>query len=84
MVGAEALIEMEKLGMVIDITHAALAIAAGTAICTCGAPFSAGALMLSRATGYPSTVLTWRWNGLYTLISMIILLGVYIWLEPGT
>lgn len=68
----------------VDITHAALAIAAGTAICTCGAPFSAGALMLSRATGYPSTTLTWRWNGLYTAICTLILLLLYIWLEPGT
>lgn len=62
----------------VDITHAALAIAAGTAVCTTGAPFSAGALMLSRATGYSAFTLTWRWNGTYTLISMAVL-GIYYW-----
>ncbi|NKB50661.1 MAG: hypothetical protein GKR97_00285 [Rhizobiaceae bacterium] len=67
----------------VDITHAALAIAAGTAICTTGAPFSAGALMLSRATGYSPFTLTWRWNGLFTFLSMIVLTLIYVWLEPG-
>ena len=67
----------------VDITHAALAIAAGTAVCTTGAPFSAGVLMLSRATGYAPLTLSWRWNGVFTLLSMVVLLGVYMWLEPG-
>jgi len=60
----------------VDMTHAALAIAAGTAVCTTGAPFSSGALMLSRATGYSTFTLTWRWNGIYTLVSMVVL-GIY-------
>lgn len=60
----------------VDITHAALAIAAGTAVSTVGAPFSAGALMLSRATGYSPFTLTWRWNGTYTLVCIAVL-GVY-------
>jgi len=60
----------------VDITYAALAIAAGTAVCTTGAPFASGALMLSRATGYSSFTLTWRWNGTYTLASMAVL-GIY-------
>ena len=62
----------------VDITHAALAIAAGTAVCTTGAPFSSGALMLSRATGHSTFTLTWRWNGTYTLATMVVL-GVYFW-----
>ena len=61
----------------VDITHAALAIATGTAISTGGAPFSAGALILSRATGYPPATLTWRWNGQYTFMCMVILALVY-------
>ncbi len=60
----------------VDMTHAALAIAAGTAVCTTGAPFASGALMLSRATGYSAFTLTWRWNGVYTLASMAVL-GIY-------
>ena len=55
----------------VDMTHAALAIAAGTAICTVGAPFSAGALMLSRATNISPITLTWKWNGLYTIITTV-------------
>ncbi|NRB32053.1 MAG: hypothetical protein HRU27_15790 [Rhizobiaceae bacterium] len=66
----------------VDMTHAALAIATGTAISTGGAPFSAGALMLSRATGHPPATLTWRWNGHYTFMCMAILIAVYMWLEP--
>ena len=65
----------------VDITHAALAIAAGTAISTGGAPFSAGALMLSRATGHTPLTLTWRWNGQYTFMCMAVLALVYVWLE---
>ena len=65
----------------VDITHAALAIATGTAISTGGAPFSAGALMLSRATGHSPATLTWRWNGQYTFMCMAILALVYAWLE---
>ncbi len=61
----------------VDMTHAALAIAAGTAICTTGAPFASGALMLSRATGYSAVTLTWRWNGIYTLASMVVLAFYY-------
>ena len=63
--------------MPVDMTLAALAIAAGTAVCSTGAPFSSGALMLARATGYSSFTLTWRWNGPYTLIAMAVLAVVY-------
>jgi hypothetical protein len=61
----------------VDMTLAALAIAAGTAVCTTGAPFSSGAVMLARATGYSSVTLTWRWNGLYTLLVMASLAVIY-------
>lgn len=62
----------------VDITLAALAIAAGTAICTTGAPFASGALLLARVTGYSSLTLTWRWNGIYTFMSMAVLAVVYM------
>jgi hypothetical protein len=64
----------------VDITLAALAIAAGTAVCTTGAPFASGALMLARATGHTSATLTWRWNGTYTLIVLGVLCLVYVFL----
>ncbi|MDH3195781.1 MAG: hypothetical protein OEL78_05655 [Hyphomicrobiales bacterium] len=63
--------------MPVDMTLADLAIAAGTAVCSTGAPFSSGALMLARATGYSSFTLTWRWNGAYTLIAIAVLALVY-------
>ncbi len=67
----------EMPNLPVDMTHAALAIAAGTAICTTGAPFASGALMLARATGYSSFTLTWRWNGIYTFASMVVLAFYY-------
>ncbi len=60
-----------------DITLCALAIAAGTAISSLGAPFASGVLMLSRASGYPATTLTWRWNGLNTVLSTLALGCLY-------
>ena len=61
----------------VDPTLAALAIAAGTAICTTGAPFASGTLMLARASGYSGVTLTWRWNLAYTLACVAVLLAVY-------
>ncbi len=60
-----------------------LAIAAGTAICTLGAPFASGTLMLARASGYSGVDLTWRWNLAYTLASMAVLAAVYAALTSG-
>lgn len=67
----------ELPGMPVDMTLAALAIAAGTAVCSTGAPFSSGPLMLARATGYSAFTLTWRWNGTYTLCAIAVLGVIY-------
>ena len=73
-----------ELGTIpVDPTLAVLAIAAGTAICTTGAPFASGTLMLARASGYSGVELTWRWNLAYTLASMAVLAGVYLALTSG-
>ena len=61
-----------------DITLCALAIAAGTAISSLGAPFASAVLMLSRASRYPTTTLTWSWNGLNTLLSTLALAILYV------
>ena len=63
--------------MPVSPTLAALAIAAGTAICTTGAPFASGTLMLSRASGYSGVDLAWRWNLPYTLLTMAVLAALY-------
>ncbi len=62
----------------VDITLCALAIAAGTAISSLGAPFASAVLMLSKASGHATTTLTWSWNGLYTLLSVVALGALYI------
>ncbi|HEY9549817.1 MAG TPA: hypothetical protein VIR45_09980, partial [Kiloniellaceae bacterium] len=61
----------------VDPTAAVLAIAAGTAICTIGAPFASGTLMLARASGYSGVELAWKWNLPYTLTCMAVLAAVY-------
>ena len=69
----------------VDQTQAALAIAAGTAICTVGAPFSSGAVLLSRVTGLDARTITWRWNGLYVFLCIIALgLFYYFWTLAGS
>ncbi len=60
-----------------DPTMIVLAIAAGCAICTLGAPFASGTLMLARASGYSGVELTWKWNSAYTLGSMAVLAAFY-------
>ena len=60
-----------------------LAIAAGTAICTLGAPFASGTLMLARASGYTGVDLTLRWNLPYTVVSLAVLALVYALLTSG-
>ncbi len=73
-----------ELGTIpVDPTSAVLAIAAGTAICTIGAPFASGTLMLARASGYSGVELTWKWNLPYILVSMAVLAGVYAVLASG-
>ena len=66
-----------------DTTLAALAIAAGTAICSTGAPFAAGMLMLARASGYSGFVIAWRWNGAYTALVTAVLCAIYFVLTGG-
>jgi hypothetical protein len=73
-----------ELGVLpVDPTSVVLAIAAGTAICTIGAPFASGTLMLARASGYSGVELTWKWNLPYILATMAVLAAVYAVLASG-
>ena len=67
-----------------DATLAALAIAAGTAICTTGAPFASGTMMLARASGHSGVTLAWRWNAGYTAVATGVLVVVFFLLTGGT
>jgi hypothetical protein len=62
----------------VEPTLAALAIAAGTAIASTGAPFSSAVAMLARVSGHDTLTLTWRWNGVFTLLSMALLALIYM------
>ncbi len=64
-----------------DPTLLALAIAAGTAICTTGSPFASGTLLLSRASGYSGATLTWRWNAAYTAVATAVLVALFFLLS---
>jgi len=50
-----------------------VAMAGGWAISLTASPFAAGALILSRMTGLSPVAMTWRWNGLYSLLAYLIL-----------
>lgn len=54
----------------------AVALGAGWALSMTAAPNATGALLISGATGIPSTVMTWRWNGAYSLAAIALLMGL--------
>jgi hypothetical protein len=61
----------------------AVALGSGWALSMTAAPNATGALLIAGATGVPSTVATWRWNGLYSLAALA-LLTVLAWaVVPG-
>lgn len=62
----------------VDPTLAALAIAAGTAIASTGAPFASAVAMLARVSGHDAFTLTWRWNGVFTLLAVAFLAVIYM------
>jgi len=73
-----------ELGVLpVDPSSVVLAIAAGTAICTIGAPFASGTLMLARASGYSGVELTLKWNLPYILATVAALAAVYAVLASG-
>ena len=62
----------------VEPTLAALSIAAGTAIASTGAPFASAVAMLARVSGHDSFTLTWRWNGVFTLLAVSVLTAIYM------
>lgn len=61
---------LPQLGL--DPTILGFALIIGWGLNLVGSPFSATSLVLARVTGIPGTTLSWRWNGLYSLISYAI------------
>ncbi len=63
-------------------TQTALAVATGWAVSTTISPFASGVIMLSRVTGHSGAKLTYRWNGIYTGLTIAALVVGY-WLITG-
>lgn len=55
--------------LALDPTILGFSLIIGWGLNLTGSPFSATSLVLARVTGIPGTTLSWRWNGLYSLIS---------------
>lgn len=53
----------------LDPTILGFSLVMGWGLNLVASPFSATSLVLSRVTGIPGTRISWRWNGLYSLIS---------------
>ena len=62
-------------GLNLDPTMLGFAFVMGWCLNLTGSPFGATALVLGRATGIGGAVLTWRWNGPFTLASFALVAG---------
>lgn len=56
--------------------HIAVALAAGWMLSLTSAPNATGALLISAATGIKPVTITWRWNGVYSVLVMAVLAAV--------
>ncbi len=55
-----------------------LALLVGWALNLTGSPFGATSLLLSRVASIPGVVHSWRWNGLFTVISWLVAAAVML------
>ena len=62
-------------GLNLDPTMLGFAFVMGWCLNLTGSPFGATALVLGRATGVRGTLMTWRWNGPFTLASFALVAG---------
>ncbi|RKQ72542.1 hypothetical protein [Oceanibaculum indicum] len=56
-------------GLPVEPTILALALACGWMLALPGSPFSIPCLILGRLLNRPGTQISWRWNGIYTLMA---------------
>lgn len=62
-------------GLDLDPTLLGFSFVMGWCLNLTGSPFGATALVLSRATGVSGTTITWRWNGVFTLVSYLVIVA---------
>jgi hypothetical protein len=51
----------------------AVSLGAGWALSMTASPNATGPILLAGITGLPTTTLTWRWNGVYSLAALVVL-----------
>ena len=61
-------------GLPVEPTILALALASGWMLALPGSPFSIPCLILGRLLNRPGTQISWRWNGIYTLMAYVTVL----------
>lgn len=66
-----------------DPTLIAIALATGGAVATTATPFASGVIVLSRATGHPTTSISWRWNLPFALAAIAVLALLFPLLTGG-
>ena len=66
-----------------DPTLTALAISSGWALSMTCSPFATVVIMTARATGHPPSRLTWHWNLIFSLLSVLALYAIFRVLTGG-
>jgi hypothetical protein len=57
----------------------AVSLGAGWALSMTASPNATGPILLAGITGLPTTTLTWRWNGVYSLAALVVVFaGFYV------
>ena len=64
-------------------TLTAVAIAAGWSVSTTFSPFASGVILLTRITGRSGPELTYRWNAVFSGLSVLILALAYLAMTGG-
>jgi len=67
-------------GLDVDPTLLGLSLVLGWTLNLTGSPFSASSLVLARTTGIPGRVLSWHWNGAFSVVAyvmIVVLLGIF-------
>ncbi|GAG60758.1 unnamed protein product, partial [marine sediment metagenome] len=66
----------------LDMTMLGFSFVMGWALNLTGSPFGASSLILSRVTGIPGTTLSWRWNGVFTLVAFLVVSVLVVVFSP--
>ncbi len=60
-----------------DPSHIVFALGAGWALSMTASPNATATILISGTCGIPPTTLTWKWNGIYALLSLTTFCGIF-------